>query len=254
MDKKINFKRILLLIQRYLLENISRELMFWSIIALIFTVLDHRVFVLFVLFSSGLIYSVRLQKDLLRGPNGMHYLMIPATQTEKIISNIFLNTFYHFSMTLLAYSIGNLLVTLTYHIILKLKIPVSWDLFQVSNTVYADGFMQVTHQNVFWQIFGIFAFSQAIFTLGTLYFKNNAVIKTVFSIVIIGMILFFIQIILFKTIWDIKHLSNAIFPMFVMISDSTIPAIADKAITVGSYLLLPLLWIVSYFRLTEKQV
>lgn len=249
-----SFRRVILLIQRYLFENISRELLFWCIITLIFTILDHRSFVIIVLFISGLIYSLRLNKELLRGANGMHFLMIPATQTEKIVSNIFLNTIYHFSMTLLAYTIGNLLVTLIYHVILKIEVPVSWDLFQTSNTVYVNGFMQVIEQNVFWQIFGLFAFSQALFTLGSLYFANNAVFKTVFSILGIGFVLFQFQIFLFKTIWDIKYLSNAIFPMFVMITDSTIPAIVDNAITIGSYLLLPFLWIVGYYRLTEKQV
>jgi len=249
-----SFRRVILLIQRYLFENISRELLFWGIITLIFTILDHRSFVIIVLFISGLIYSLRLNKELLRGTNGMHFLMIPATQTEKIVSNIFLNTIYHFSMTLLAYSIGNLLVTLIYHVILKIDIPVSWDLFQTSNTVFVNGFMQVIEQNVFWQIFGLFAFSQALFTLGSLYFINNAVFKTVFSLLGIGLVLFLFQIFLFKTIWDIKYLSNAIFPMFVMITDSTIPAIVDNAITIGSYLLLPFLWIVGYYRLTEKQV
>lgn len=248
-----SFRRLILLIQRYLFENISRELLFWGIITLIFIVLDHRSFVIIILFISGLIYSLRLNKELMRGTNGMHFLMIPATQTEKIVSNMFLNTIYHFSMTLLAYSIGNLLVTLIYHVILKFDIPVSWDLFQTSNTVYVNGIMQVIEKNVFWQIFGLFAFSQALFTLGSLYFINNAVLKTVFSIIGFGLILWLFQIFLFKTIWDIKYISNAIFPMFVMISDSTIPAIVDKAITIGSYLLLPFLWIVGYYRLTEKQ-
>lgn len=254
MDKTFSFRRIILLIQQYLFENINREIMFWSIITFIFTILDHRSFVIIVLFISGLIYSLRLHKELMKGPNGMHYLMIPATQTEKIISNFLLNTVYHFIMTLVAYSIGNLLVTLTYQLILKIDIPVNWDLFQVSNTVYVDGFIQVIEQNVFFQILGLFAFSQALFTLGSLYFENNAVFKTVFSILFIGLTLFLLQIFLFKSIWDIKYLSNAIFPMFVMITDSTIPAIVDKAITIGSYLILPFLWIVSYFRLTEKQV
>lgn len=254
MNITFSFRRVILLIQRYLFENISRELMFWSIITLIFTVLDHRVFVIIVLFISGLIYSLRLHKELMRGPNGMHYLMIPATQTEKIVSNIILNTVYHFGMTLLAYSIGNLLVTFIYHVVLKIDIPVSWDLFQVSKAVYVDGFIETTQRNVFLQLFGIFAFFQAIFTLGSLYFKNNAVYKTVFSIIVVGFILFLFQVFLFKTIWDIKYLINAIFPMFVMISDSTIPAIIDNAITIGSYFLLPFLWIVSYYRLTEKQI
>jgi len=221
---------------------------------LLFTVLDNRFFVIIVLFISGLIYSVRLHKELMRGSNGIHYLMIPATITEKLIANIFLNTVYHFFMTLLAYSIGNLLVTLLYHVILKIQVPVNWDLFSVSNTVYVDGYIQVITKNVFWQIFGLFAFSQAIFTLGSLYFKNNIVAKTILTVVASGFVLFILQLFLFKTLWDIKYIGNAIFPMLVMINDATIPPVVNTAITILCYIILPYLWVISYFKLSEKQV
>lgn len=235
-------------------ENWSKELVFWIIITLLFTMLDNRFFVISVLFLSGLIYSVRLQKELMSGTNGMHFFMIPATQTEKLISNFFLNTIYHFFMVLFSYSIGNMLVTLLYHTILKINVPVNWDLFHVSSNVYVDGYIQVRINNVFWQIFGLFAFSQAIFTLGSLYFKNNIVLKTILSIIFIGFVFVLVQIFLFKSLWDIKYLSNAFFPLLVMINDATLPPIVGKIATFGSYIMLPYLWVISYFKLKEKEV
>ncbi|MDD3321348.1 MAG: hypothetical protein PHS59_07880 [Paludibacter sp.] len=254
MKNKVDFRQINLLIQRYMFENWSKEVLFWSIITLFFTVLDNRYFVIFVLFISGIIYSVRLHKELMNGTNGIHFMMIPATQTEKLISNIFLNTVYHFFMILFSYSIGNVLVILLYHVILKINVPVNWDLFQVTNNTFADGYILVSSRNVFWQIFGLFAFSQAIFTLGSLYFKNNIVAKTILSFIFIGFIFFMVQLILFKFLWDIKYLSNALFPILVMINDATLPPIVHKIITIGSYITLPYLWVVSYFRLKEKEV
>lgn len=254
MESKFSLSRVNLLLKRYLIENITNEVLFWSSIILLFTILDNRVFVIAVMFISGFIYSQRLHKEFLRGPNGMHYMMIPATQAEKLVSIVFLNTVYHFIMTLLAYSIGNELVTLVYHYALKIPVPVSWDLFIVSKTVLVDGYIDVIYNNVFWQIFGLFAFSQAIFILGALYFKSNILAKTILSIFVVGGIFFFVQILLFKHIWDIKYISNALLPVIVMVNDATFPAIASKSFVVLCCALLPYLWLVSYFKLTEKEV
>jgi len=254
MIKEFSIKRVALMLIRYFFENMNREIMFWAIITLLFTILDHRNFVILVLFASGIISSVRLNKELLKGPNGMHYLLIPATHAEKLTANILLNTVYHFIMILISYSIGNLLISFIYHFILKMQIPVNWDLFQVTTPTLTDGFIQTSVQNVFWSILGYFALSQAVFMLGSLYFRQNAVPKTIFSIAGIGILLLIIQLFFFKTLWDVKYISNAIFPMFVMISDSNLPKLISTVIFSGSYLLLPFLWIVSYFRFTEKQI
>lgn len=253
MKNGFSFKRIGLLLQRYFLENMSREIMFWCIIIFTFTVLDNRVFVLTVLFISGLIYSIRLHKDLLKGSNSMHFLLIPATHAEKLASTIFLNTFYHLAMTVLSYSIGNFLISFTYHFILKIQVPVNWDLFQDTSIIAVNGFFQPVVKNVFWSVFGLFAFSQALFTVGSLYFKNNVVTKTIFSIIGLGLFIFILQLIIFKTFWDVKYISNAILPMFVVITDFTIPNVFKTAFVIGSYLLIPFLWTVSYFRLTERE-
>ena len=103
-----SFKRLVLLLNRYFRENMNREVMFWSILTLIFTILDQRDFVILVLFLSGIYYSVLLNKEISKGVSGMHFLLIPATHAEKLTATILLNTIFHFGMTLLAYSIGNL--------------------------------------------------------------------------------------------------------------------------------------------------
>jgi hypothetical protein len=252
--KEFSFRRVALMLNRYFLENINREIMFWCIITLLFTVLDHRNFVLIVLFISGILTSVRLNKELLTVSSGMHYLLIPATHLEKLITNIILNTIYHFIMILVSYTLGNLLVSFVYHFILKMEIPVNWDLFQVTSPVNINGMLEVTIHTVFWSVLGMFAMSQAIFMLGSLYFRHNAIPKTIFSIAGIGLVLFIIQLLLFKTLWDVKYISNAILPAFVMFSESNIPPLISNVFLIGTYLMLPFLWIVSYFRLSEKQI
>ncbi len=251
---KFSFTRLALLLNRYFRENMNREIMFWSIMILIFTILDQRDFVVFVLFLSGIYYSVLLNKEISNGVSGMGYFLIPATHVEKLTATILLNTIFHFGMILFAYSIGNLLITLIYHVILKLDIPVNWDLFQVTRQYEINGFIQVSIQNVFWNILGVFAFIQSVFLLGSLYFKGNTVMKTILSIFCFTGIIMLIQIVILKTLWDVKYMKNAILPMLVMINDSNIPELIQKSIVWGSFILLPFMWLISYFRLTEKQI
>lgn len=254
MKNNFSIKRIGLLLQRYFLENFYQEIMFWSIITFLFIVIDHRNFVITVLFISGLISSIRLQHELLRGSNGMHYLLIPATHSEKIATTIFLNTLYHFGMILLSYTIGNLLIMFVYHTVLKIQIPVNWDIFELNSTTNVNGIIVATMQNVFWSILGYFALFQAVFMLGTLYFKKNALPQTILVIIGIFLFLFLIQLTLFKALWDVKYLSNAISPAVLMIKDGTLPEFIKIGLHYGSYILLPFIWIVSYFKLTEKEI
>jgi hypothetical protein len=254
MNKKFKISRVGWLMHRYFIENISREIMFWAIISLLFTILDQRDFVLLVIFITGIYNSVFLNKDFSVQTSGMHYLLIPATHAEKLTTKIILGIFYHFAMSLIAYVIGNLLIILIYHTILRFQIPVNWDIFISSQTIEVNGILQIVNQNELWKIIGLFALTQSIFLLGSLSFKRHAILKTLFCVLCLIFIVIGLQLFLFKTMWDVKHLQNALLPVLVMISDSTIPDIIEKAIIFGSFLILPFLWTVSYFKLKEKQI
>jgi hypothetical protein len=253
MIKEINIKSILLLLRRYFLENVYREIMFWSVIALLFTVLDQRDFVIMIMYIGSLVFSNHLYKELWNGHIGTHFLMIPATHLDKLITAIILNTVYYFIMMIISYVIGNLLIIFIYHTLLQIPIPVNWDLFIASYTYFDNGIMQVSQSNEFWRIFGTFATIQAFIMLGSLYFNRSYTLKTFFSLMTLFLVLLAIQIVFFKTIWDVKHISNAIYPVFIMINDSTIPLAITNSINIASYFLLPFLWVVCYYRLTERQ-
>lgn len=254
MEELFSLRRITLLLKRYFWENWNYEMQFLAISIFMFTVLDNRYFVLIVIFLSGFIYSVHLHKYLFQKPNNLQFMLIPATITEKLISTVLLNTLYHFGKMVLAYYIGNWLITLVYHFILRIPIPVNWDLFQVSSLIEANGNFQVKFNDVFWPVFSFFALTQSIFLFGSLYFNKHFVPKTVFFMLVFGFSLFLIQILIFKTLWGVKHISNAIIPMLVMIFDSKIPSIIRSSILYSCYLLIPYSWILSYFSLKEKEI
>lgn len=245
--------RIWNLILRYFVENKYRELMYWCVLTFIFTIMDHRIFVIGVLFISGFIYTHRLKISTLQNENGRNFLLTPASATEKLIATILLNTFFHFGMILFTYAFGNLLITAIYQLLLKIDVPVNWDLFHTTNTMVVDGVIQASGHNVFWQLLGLSALSQAVLLAGALFFERYSTLKTLASIIATLGLLTVIQLILFKSLWDVRHLSNAILPTIIMLQNATLPPFVMLAFEYGSFLLLPFVWVISYFRLTEKE-
>lgn len=253
MKNTLSLNRIRLLLERYFVENVYREILFWSIMSLIFTVFDQRIFVISVLYISGLFFSVHLFKQLWQGTNGYFYMLLPATHTEKLIATLFLSSVYHFGMTIFAYTIGNMLVTLIYHFMLRIDIPVSWDLFYSTTNYIENGFMQTAVKNEFWEIWGKFAILQAVMMVGALYFKRYATLKTIASVALFGLLLVVIQLLFFKTVWDVKHLHNALFNVIVMYNDGTIPLLLEQVFIIILYVMIPYFWLIAYYRMKELQ-
>ena len=254
MKTNFNIQRISLLLKRYFVENSYREIMFWSIIILVFTVFDQRDFVKIVLYISGLVFSVNLYKELWNAPSSIHFFMIPATQIEKITVAVLLNTLYFFVMTLLAYFLGHMLIIFVYHLILKNQIHINWDLFEATKTIFMNGKTYVSINNEFWKILGNFAFIQALSMVGSLYFKNNSTLKTMISIFGIAIIIGITQLLLMKMFLGDISLADSIVYINIAINNPNVPTTIEYLIRFIGYLLIPFLWLVSYFRLTEKQV
>lgn len=254
MKTNFSIKSISLLTKRYFEENAYREILFWSLITLVFTVFDQRDFVQLVIIAGGLIFSSNLYKELWNAPSGIHFFMIPATQAEKITTAILLNTVYFFAMSILAYILGHILIIIVYHSILKIQIPISWDLFQATKTVFAEGKTYVTVENEFLKILTNFAFIQALSMLGSLYFKVNSTIKTIISLMGFAVLLGITQLILMRIfLGDISVVDSFIY-LNIALKNPTIPTYINYAMHILGYLLIPYLWIISYYKIKEKQL
>lgn len=180
--------------------------------------------------------------------------MIPATQAEKISTAIFLNTIYFFGMTLLSYLFGHMLIIFVYHQLLNIDVPISRDLFEASKTIFVNGKTYISIENEFWKIWGMFAFIQALTMVGSLYFKTNATIKTIVSLIITGIILALTQLFLMKLFLGNISFGDSLIYLNITFNNPEIPTSILVILNILSYLLIPFLWVVSYFRLTEKQV
>ncbi|MCE5330965.1 MAG: hypothetical protein LLF95_02370 [Bacteroidales bacterium] len=252
MNTTLNINRIGLLLKRFFIENKQRELTFWGITTVIFMSMHESTSVEMFLYISGFIFAARMFKAFSYTPSGMHYLLIPATHTEKLVTSILLSTLYYFAMILLTYIIGNIAGTYLGNLIFSTDNQVHWALFNFGNP--ANGFNSVmTNSNGFWNIFINFAIIQAIFLLGALYFKRNAIGKTMMTIIGISIVLGIIEVLLLKVTFGTYHFDNQMFNMTIPAGKNLLHGF-EIAGQILKYAAVPFLWVVSYFRLTEKEV
>ena len=253
MNTTFSFNRLVLLLKRYFIENKQRELTYWGILILIFSILHQGDTVRTFIYVTGFIFAAKQYKFFTYTPSGMHYLLIPATHLEKLTANILLTTVYYFGMALLTYAIGNIIGTNILNLILGTSNPVSWDLFY-SSGMHSLAYPNQINANEFWSILGSFTLIQAIFLFGSIYFKGNSVGKTFLSIIVTGAVLGLIQLILMRVIWDDTILNNNMVSFNIVLNDTSIPHNISLAAEIATLLLIPFFWLVSLFRLTEKQV
>jgi len=257
-----NINRIGLLFHRYFIVRFNSEVIYWSIMAIVFMFIRNvtPLMVGLILFA-GAFYAGRFFREIHSRSNGVAYFMIPATQLEKLVVSIVMTTFYYFAMMMITYVIGNLLGTFFNNILASVNlmglnifhhIPLQWNLFDsVSfsgsfNIVSISTPIQTINYNYLAKTFRDFILAQSVFLLGSVYFKNNQTLKTFLSIVIIYILLLILLLIEVK-LFGISNMNIA-------------GSVYEWGKTIGSILryslyLLPLFfWVVSYFRLTEKQV
>jgi len=246
MNTTLNINRLGLLLKRYFTENKQRELTFWGIATVVFMIMHQSQAVTMFLFIAGFIFASRTFKIFGFTPGGMHYLLIPATHLEKLVTNILLSTVYYFGMFLITYTIGTTLGITAKNLILNINNPIFFDLFQSQQGNM--NLLPMNSEKSLWLIFVAFTINQAIFMLGSLYFKRNAIAGTFLSIFAVGFILMIIEITLLKFTFGSYSFNGT---MYYQSGFSIGSGTLSKILT---YLLIPFFWVVSYFRLTEKEV
>jgi hypothetical protein len=251
MNTTFNINRLFLLFKRYFIENKQRELTFWGIATVIFMILHQEGSVEMFLYIAGFIFAARTFKVFNYTPGGMHYLLIPATSTEKLTVNIILSIVYFFVMILISYIIGTVIGTFLGNLIFNLHNPIHFGFFY--DSISNQWNHQKVNPNGLFEIFMSFALIQSIFILGSIYFKGNVIGKTFLTFIALAFILGLFEIFLLKVTFGTYHLDGHMLRLTIPEGTNLFPGfeVAGKII---KYSLIPFFWIVSYFRLTEKQV
>ena len=251
MNTTFSLNRLGLLIKRYFIENTQRELSFWGIVIVVFMIIHQTTTVEIFFYISGFVFAARMFKVFGYTPGGMHYLLIPATHLEKLVTSILLSTVYYFIMLLITYIIGSFLGTTIGNAIFSLNNPVSLDLFQMDSVTKAWG-NNVVKQEGFWNIFFSFALIQSVFLTGSVYFKRNVIGRTFLAFILVCILLGIIEVLIFRLTFGSLNLNGQSFNLSIS-GDKLFPGF-ESATQVLKYMMIPFFWLVSYFRLTEKQV
>jgi len=254
MNTTFSFNRLVLMLKRYFIENKNKEIMYWSILVLVFTLIHKAETAKTILYVMGFIFAARQFKSFAYTPGGMHYLLIPATHLEKLVSHIILTTVYYFTLIMITYSIGNIIGTNLYNVIFSQSVPVSWEFFNSANGHSFGNNLDLLQGNAFLEMIVTFLLIQSTFLLGSVYFKRGSIGKTYLTIfaffLVIGIIELFFLKGFFSDISDMRKINT-----FSYINDSTGTfALIINGCKIFTYLLIPYFWTVTYFRLTEKQV
>ena len=253
MNTTLNIKRLGLLFQRFFVENKQREITFWGIAIFVFMLVRDNSAVEMFLMISGLIFAANMFKIFAYTPGGMHYLLIPATHTEKLVTSILLSIVYYFSMFLLTYTIGTWLGITLGNLLFGLDTPLTFSFFEMDK-ISRDWQGQVVHQLGLLKTIISFTITQSIFLLGSIFFKRNPIGKTFLSMMAVILVLVIVQLILTKInfgSWNMNFEMSETMYLPTGIKRFQNYEWILKSLT---YLFIPFLWLVSYIRLTEKEV
>jgi hypothetical protein len=253
------------LIQRYFYEKFRLELIYWSLMAVVCMFLRNQLGGFSgLLIVAGALFAARFSREIHKPNSGIHYFMLPATQVEKIIVTFLLTTVYYFGMMVVAYIVGNLVGTWLWNLIGGLFLQIfhsdaqpfrefslQWLLFKPIEGLDQMGGFTKTYLPL-WSLFKAFLPMQALFTLGGIYFKRNQAFKTWLVFIASCFLLLLLVGVEFRLlVWD-EIAFNRFSGQMEDAHGFFTPFI--HTVRVFFYLLIPYLWTVSYFRLTEKEV
>jgi hypothetical protein len=161
-------------------------------------------------------------------------------------------------MILITYTIGTVLGTTLGNLLLDLHNPIQFALFQTPEYYVNNHGLHTSynHGSNLLDLFTAFASIQSVFMLGSIYFKGNAVGKTILTFIALVIILSLIELFLLKVTFGTYHLNGQMINFNVNYSSGHMLG-SQIAKGLGSafwYALIPFFWVVTYFRLTEKQV
>ena len=255
MNQFFDFKRFNLLVLKHWAVNKKRYslsvleliglLIIWFVFALIIgddklmSADFQQMTFYFGLFVLGTFYASQYYHDLGSKPKGSNFLLVPASTFEKFLCSLLFTAVLFFIVFTSAFYLVDVLMVSIANSLPGIDLPEAKatviNIFDISPFSSDDN----TTLNFLLIFFSI----QSIFLLGSVYFKKYNFIKTIISGFIIWFILFLLTYFFYHQFFPEGNDQGAPLPKWLgTLLKSVIYAIA------------PLLWIVTYYRLKQKQV
>ena len=270
MNQLFSFKRFSLLVLKHWADNKKRYglsvlafiglLITWFVFTMLTRMdevpmgrgVQHVTFFL-VLFGAGTFYASQYFRDLGSRAKGINFLLVPASAFEKLLCSILYSALLFFIVFTACYYLVDGLMVAIAKTFSGDKKPAVFNVFEV----IILRFNRDTTIN-----FLLFFFSvQSVFLLGSVYFEKYSFIKTIICGFVAGFILF-----CFMYLFNEQLLPDGDYPSgFLTAYRVYVDGVNDKLVEVPRwigevfrflimYAVAPFFWIVTYFRLKEKQV
>lgn len=273
MNQFFSFPRFSLLVAKHWADNKKRYLL--SVLAFIGLLVGWYIFTMlvdsrfpmgkglqmityfFALFTVGSFYASQYFRELGSRSKGINFLLVPASAFEKVLCSLLYTVILFFIVFTLSFYLVNILgVWIAQNYVSDIPYPA--DQRGILN-VFDAASLHVspkTTLNILWIYFTI----QSVFLLGSVYFEKYSFLKTVIA----GFVLFFILFCVVYFLYDMMpegDYTNGILTSYVVKGsgkDSYMVQLPDWFGQLVYYIFMygtaPFLYLVTYFRLKEKQV
>jgi hypothetical protein len=270
MNQFFSFKRFSLLVFKHWADNKKRYVL--SVIAFIGLMITWFVFTMLVdsdnpmdkgmqlitfcfsLFAVGSFYASQYFRDLGSRAKGINFLLVPASAFEKILCCLLYTVVLFFVVFIAAFYVADILMVTIVKSFVATDAPGRGllNIFDATNLPFEGG----STINVLLIFFAI----QSAFLLGSVYFEKYSFIKTIIS----GFVVFFVIFCFLFFLYDLMpkggfadgyltsyRIDNNGKDDYLVTIPRWIGQILYYALMYG---IAPFLWIVTYYRLKEKQV
>lgn len=210
------------------------------------------------LFICGCLLASLLFADLSDGPKGIHFLLVPASTLEKLLSALLYGVvFFLISYTIVFYLVDFIMVKVAYNAAVahntEALSPAAAQVINVFVTPQAQG------DNFYIYFFLVYMGIQSAFLLGSVYFVKFNYVKTAVSVLVIFVCLaFFIHKVMGSFMPDGGF--NEPFSIYRIYKPGgdiavTLPDwLSNILLFLFKYTMAPVFYVATYFRLKEKEV
>lgn len=211
----------------------------------------------FSLFLTGTFYASQYFRDLGSRSKGINFLMVPASTLEKVLCSILFTVVIFFGVfTIAFYLVDALMVAVSNQFLIAHDPERQAGIINVFRAAVLP-FDKVSMINVILIFFAV----QSAFLLGSVYFAKYSFVKTVIT----GFVVFFLVFCLIYLLYEHLMPKGGYQEVFLMSYRVFTGGNEDHLVRLPGWIgeafhfillygIAPFFWVVSYYRLKEKQV
>lgn len=198
-----------------------------------------------ILMIGGFAYASYAFREFSKLPTRAEYLAMPGSSLEKLVVKwLFTNPIYILLVSLMILILSSILT----------PIVEQWVGHPYQNEIF--------NSREYWTLTGVFFITHSIFLFGSIAFNRLSLIKTLVALILIALCIGVVNAIWFRIVWSdmfetlfrVKEISNGNLEFGVNYHNPDEMWQVKFWKFAFKYLLAPVLWVASLFKLSEKEV